>query len=176
MLYIYIFSFIFFLAILFIGGLSAAPYVPTKKNQVNFLLDNISLKPNELILELGCGTGSVLFPMAQKFPQTKFVGFEIAPLPFLISWIKSFKYPNVKVQLKNIFKVNYNQADTIFIFLLDDCYPKLIKKMQSECKNNCQIITEAWALPNITPTKKIKEDNLLSVYFYSTDNLKTQIE
>jgi len=167
MLYLYILIAILFLILLFIGGLSAAPFVPTKKKQIQHLLKNISIKDSQTIYDLGCGTGSVIFPLAKAFPKANFVGVEIAVIPFLVAKIKALKFKNAKIKFGNIFRTKLNDADTIFIFLLADSYPKLIKSLKHKVKNDCQVITEAWPLPNIEPVKRIKEKDLLALYFFN---------
>ena len=172
MLYFYTLIAIVFLTLLFIGGLSAAPYVPTKKKQLQLLLKNINIQPGQTVYDLGCGTGSVLLPLARAFPEANFIGIELAPIPWLIAKIKSFKLKNAKITLRNIFKVELKDSDVIFIFLLEDSYPKLIKKLSREVKDDCLIITEAWPLRDIEPTKLVKEKDLLGLYFYRGEQLR----
>lgn len=149
------------------GGLSAAPYLPTRKKQRQALLDELSLRGDEVVLDLGSGDGSLLFELEQQYPGLQLTGFEISLLPLLIAWVrKAWKRSNVHLYWKNLFRQNLSQADLIFIYLLDQSYPRLQKKFAQELKPNALVIVEAWPMQGVEPEKVLRTPNLLPVYFY----------
>lgn len=170
-----LFNILFFIFVIIVGsaayaGFSAAPWLPTRKRELNNLIDNLDVEANKTIYDLGCGTGSLIFPLAENFKDAKIFGFEISILPFFIAFFKQKfggeKYKNVKIEYKNLFKQNLTSADIIFVFLLESCYPKLMQKFKTELKPDCLIIIEAWPLKNITPYKTIKTEKALTLYIY----------
>ena len=64
----YFFYIIGFLIILTfaIGAASAAPWLPTKNKQRQALTKIIPLKKGDVVYDLGCGDGVVLFDLAKK--------------------------------------------------------------------------------------------------------------
>jgi len=161
------------------AGFSAAPWLPTRKKEISTLLNSIQIKNNEIVYDLGCGTGSILFALANKYPNAQLIGYEISILPFLIALSRKVvggkKYTNVSIRFKNLFKQNLRDADVIIIFLLNSAYKKLINKLQSEVKIDCTIIVEAWPLPNLKATKIEKTENALSLYFYQGSEFKNLV-
>lgn len=153
-----------------IAGISAAPWIPTKPKQRRDLLNLLDLDNNDICYDLGCGDGSVLFEIARKHPKIKCIGYEISILPLLIGKIRKTlsakKYKNVSIRFGNLFKKDFSDADVIFVFLLQKAYPKLIKTFQQGLKPNARIAVEAWPIPNVKYTKKIKKENLLPIYIY----------
>jgi len=163
-------SAIIFLASFIFAALSAAPWLPTNRRQRRRLIELISLKPGQIVYDLGCGDGAVIFSLANKYPEAKFAGFEVSLFPYLIAIFRKFlrynKYKNVSIKYKDFFKQDIREADLIFIFLTTKCYPRLINKLSKEIKENCLVVVEAWPLPDLKPIKYIKEKGFTSLYFY----------
>ncbi|RMD51213.1 class I SAM-dependent methyltransferase, partial [Candidatus Parcubacteria bacterium] len=89
-----------------IAGLSAAPWIPSTKRQQKLLINNIKIKPNDNVFDLGCGTGTLLKACLEKAPQANYYGIELSLLPYLIAKIRFLKTPNVKIKFGNLFKTN----------------------------------------------------------------------
>ena len=74
-LFILIFWFFFFIAqaynIVFKGY---APFISTKKSVIKKIINNIELKNNAIICELGCGRAGFLHFARKKFPNSKIIG------------------------------------------------------------------------------------------------------
>ena len=159
-----------------IGAVSAAPWLPTKNKQRQALTEIIPLKKGNVVYDLGCGDGVVLFDLVKKNKEIKAIGFEISLLPYFIAKIRKVfnfnKYRNVKVKFRNFFKQNLEDADVVFIFLLSKCYARLGRKFANELKDDALVIVEAWPLPDLEPYKKIKQEKLLSIYFYKGHQFK----
>jgi SAM-dependent methyltransferase len=153
------------------GGLSAAPWLPTKRRERLLLIRKITVKPNEIVYDLGCGDGSVLFDLAKKEPAARYVGYEIAILPWLLGQIRKrgcgVRMKGISLRLRDFFGQPLGDADVIFIFLLDTSYPRVMSKLRSEkLKPDARIIVEAWRLPDIEPTETIRGKNSLPIYVY----------
>ncbi len=152
-----------------VAGVSAAPWVPTKPKQKKRLIERLIFQNGMTVYDLGCGDGTLLFAAARKNPRINAIGLEISILPYLIAKLRKFiggaKYKNVSIRYANLFKQDLADADLIFVFLLDKCYPRLIKTF-SNLKSECQVVVEAWPLPGIEPHEVIKEEGLLSIYIY----------
>ncbi len=152
------------------AGMSAAPWLPTKPSQRRHLINNLALSDNDICVDLGCGDGSVLFAAARKFPNTKFIGYDISLLPLMVGWIRKVfggkKYKNVSLRFGNLFTQNISNATVLFVFLLDKSYPKLIEKFTKELDPKTIIYVEAWPFKEIKPDETLKEEGLLPVYKY----------
>lgn len=165
-----------FLITFSIAGISAAPWVPTKPKQRKKLVNLLDLKDGMTIYDLGCGSGTMLFEIAKRNSKVNLIGYEISLLPYLMAMTRKVfggkKYKNVSIKFANLFKQDLSKADIVFVFLLDKCYPKLIKKFKEDLSDNVTVIVEAWPLPEINPTEVIKEPDLLSIYFYKSENFR----
>jgi len=156
------------LATFAIGGILAAPYLPTLPKQRKHIISLIDLKKGNIVYDLGCGDGSLLFACVKKNPGIKTIGFEIALLPYLIGVFRKFlgRHKNVNIKYRNLFSQKIEDADIIFVFLQEKCYPRLINKFKKELKDNCLVVVEAWPLKNTQPYKTIQKEGFVPVYFY----------
>ena len=57
-----------------VAGLSAAPWVPTKRREKKALVKSLEIKPGQIIYDLGCGTGTLLFALAKENTKANFIG------------------------------------------------------------------------------------------------------
>lgn len=145
--------------------LFGAPYLPTKKKQIETSLALMSLKKGGVFIELGCGDGRVLRAAAKQ--GIRGVGYELNPILYAIAKISLFKYRHIAtVKLKNFWTSSWPQADAIFVFLLDKYMWKLDKKMNKysdEQKKQITLVSFAFKIPG----KKIAmSKNGLFVYHY----------
>jgi len=159
-----------FLLTFAIGGMSAAPWVPTRRRQREWMVKAIPLRDHAVVYDLGCGDGSILFAMARKNPTIHARGLEIALFPYLIAkirkWLGGGKYKNVSIFYRNFFKQNLGEADIIFLFLMPGSYEKLVKKFAKELKDDCLVVFKVWPVPSLAPMQTLKTEKLLPIYFY----------
>jgi SAM-dependent methyltransferase len=152
------------------GGLSAAPWVPTRRREREVLLKEIPIQPGQVVYDLGCGDGIVLFQLAAHQPDARYIGIEVAPVPLLIGLVRKLiagaKAKNVTLRLRDLFGLSYRDADVVFIFLLSDSYPKLMKKLAGTLKPDARVVVEAWPLPGIEAERVIREEGKLPMYVY----------
>ena len=154
-----------------VGGLSAAPWLPTKKEHRKKYLELIGLPDGAQVYDLGCGDGRVLYDLVEKNPNISAVGLEIAFVPYFIAqfrkWRGGKRFERLSFKFKSLFAEDLSGADLIFIFLLDKSYPKLVEKFKkSNLKPDCRIFVEAWPFPGIEPVGIVNAEGLLPAYWY----------
>lgn len=148
--------------------LVGAPYVPTKKKDIEEILKEAHLQKNDMFLELGSGDGRVTHIAAQKY-GIKGLGIDINPTLVLyanfLSTIK--KIPHVTFKTKSIFDINYATADVIYIFLFPALVEKIKEKILNETKNEVMIISHGFAIPFLAEYKlKEIQTSKFKTYFY----------
>ncbi len=153
------------------AGISAAPWLPSRKRERHQLSENLKLKDSDLVVDLGCGDGTMLFEIAKHHPNVTCIGYDISFLPLGIGLLRKVlsggKYKNVKLRFGNLFKQDISDATHVFIYLLTKSYPRLKAKFAAELKDEAMAIVEAWPMPDIEPAHVIKEEGALPIYIYS---------
>lgn len=152
------------------GSLLAAPWVPTLSAQRKLLVDNLEIDSVSTIYDLGCGSGSIIFEFADRYPDAKCIGYDVALFPLFIGLIVKLRHPikykNVSLRFGNFFKKHFSDADVVVAFLMQKAYPKFIATLKRELKPGAIIAIEAWPLPDIEPMQTIKGEKLVPWYIY----------
>ena len=165
---------LFLLLMLFVGtyafgGLSAAPWLPLWKKDVNRMLSLAQIKEGEIVCDLGAGDARLLITAALDY-KAKGLGFEVAILPYLIGCIKIYiKGLNNRIIFKfsNFFSQNIAQADVICLFLTPAGMEKLKPKLEKETKKGVRILSYAFIIKGWEP--KCVDDSMPNrgkIYLY----------
>jgi trans-aconitate methyltransferase len=155
------------------GALLAAPWVPTLKAQRDLLIDHLAIDPAATIYDLGCGSGSILFAFADRYPDARCIGYDVALLPLAIGLFRKLrspkKYQNVSLRFGNFFTKHFADADLVVVFLMKKAYEKFSAKLSSELKPGTLVALEAWPLPDRKVAQTIEGKELVPWYVYRMD-------
>lgn len=157
---------------LMLGGVSSAPWVPTRRRERTSVVDAVSVRRGAVVYDLGCGDGSMLFDLADRHPDARYIGYEIALLPWAIGLVRKFaagkRYANVSLRYGDLFGKNLADADLVFVFLMEKAYARLVEKFSRELRAEAVVIAEAWKLPGAVHDKVIRAgEQALPMYQYS---------
>ncbi len=145
------------------------PFVPTKKRVMQKMIKVAGLKKNDVVYDLGCGDGRLLFE-AEKNKDIQAKGYELAPIPYLLAQMnKIITRSKTTIHLSNFFNANLKDANIIFCYLGPETMNQLYKKIKHECKKGTKIISNTFTVNGVTPTKiwaKNPEQKLPSIYLY----------
>jgi len=136
--------FIFLLTFIY-AGLRGAPWVPTKKHDVERFLKLANIQKNEVVYDIGCGNGRMV--IAAQTRGALATGFEVSLFPYLLAWInKLIKRSKVKIKYRDLWRVNLSNADTIYFFLMPERIEKLKTKFEKELKPGTKVISYVWPI------------------------------
>lgn len=128
--------------------------------------------PSAKIADLGCGSGSLLIPLAQKFPNHQFVGYEWDFIPYFWAKLKSHKIPNIKFLRRDFFKEDLSQFQLVLCYLgTGEIQKRIGSKLNNELSSDSLIISEIFQLENL---RKIAETDIkcgpviFKIYQYQT--------
>ena len=146
-----------------------SPPVPssgkTKTAMIEDVTHLLNKKKNQVVMDLGSGWGTLLLPLAKKFPQHHFIGVEYGLLPYLVSKLRSRNLQNLTFYHQNFFNTDISKADVILMFLLSHVMPKISTKCQSEAKEGALLYANRFPIPNIKATHKISLGSKYDTYY-----------
>ncbi len=145
------------------------PFVPTKKRVMEKMIEISGLKKNDVVYDLGCGDGRLLFE-AEKKNTIRAEGYELAPIPYLLARLKKImRRSKTTIHMANFFNANLKDANIIFCYLGPETMERLYKKIKEECKKGTRIISNTFTVKGVKPTKtwtKNPELKLPNIYLY----------
>jgi len=149
-----------------IAGKSFAPWVPTKKKDIERVMRLAELRPGEIWFELGCGDGRMTVAAAQA--GSKATGIELALPLYLAAKIRALK-SSAKIRYGNLFKLDISNADVVYFFGMPDPITKKLKtKLEAELKPGTRVISYAFPVEGWEPLIVDKPtENDIDIYLYN---------
>jgi SAM-dependent methyltransferase len=153
-------------AFLTLGALSApaqnrlspnnlAPFVPTPEPVVERMLEAAELKPGEVLYDLGCGDGRILFVAAQKF-SARAVGVELSPklVKQTAERAAALGLQNqVQVLEGNLLDVNVRAADVVTLYLQRLTNEKLKPILKKQLKPGARVVSHDYEIMGWRPDR-----------------------
>ena len=149
------------------AGWRAAPWVPTRKKDIDRFLNLAEIKQGQKVYDLGCGDGRMICAAAKAGAKTK--GLEISLFPFLLANIRRLfqkEKQKIKILYKDLWHTNLADADIVYFFLMPKVYPKLKDKFERELKTGTKIIAYVWPIEGWTPIKMDEVGGRSKIYMY----------
>ncbi|MFA6553070.1 MAG: hypothetical protein WCT27_01440 [Patescibacteria group bacterium] len=125
-----------------------APYVKTPTSAIETILNSISIRPEELVYDLGCGDADVLIALEKKF-GCRTIGYEASPFPYIRA-LRNIRLNKAKTQVywRDFFKADLSKADIVFCFLIQSLMPRVGVYLQGQLKPGSRVICYGYPIPN----------------------------
>lgn len=152
-----------------LGAWWFAPWVPTRQRDLERIGNLLSLAPADVVYDLGCGDGRVLFYLSKRF-KVRAVGVEIG-IPLIIwCWVKKLwlRADRTTFLWKNFFTVDVSEASVVYLFGLPvNLADKMAAKLKRELKPGARVVSYVFTFKGLTPERVDKPTpNDLSIYIY----------
>jgi len=151
------------------------PLFLSNQRTLNIVLDVLTIQPPRTFLDLGCGTGTVLLPVARRFPQADCVGIECAPAPYLISRLRSLTQANVRILREDFWASDWSAYEVVYAFLSPVPMPQVWQKALQELPSGALLISNTFPIPGITPrqTLNVEDARQSQLYLYWLDDYRS---
>lgn len=124
--------------------LTRIPYYPTSLPVFKGVLDLLPKDRSIRMVDLGSGFGSLIFFLSAQRPESLFLGVELAPLPFLLSFIRAIPRSNLQIRPKNFWNLNLAEFDVVYCFLAPPPMARLLAKARNEMRPGTLFISNSF--------------------------------
>ena len=154
-------------AIYFVFGsfLFGAGYQPTFRRVVTRMLDLAEVGPEDLLYDLGAGTGAILFRAARD-RGARVVGIEIEPLRYLILRTRRLlgsARDRIEIRWGNLYGTDVRSASVVALFLWPEAMERLRAQLEAQLSPGARVVSHWHELPGWTP---LQVDPRARVYLY----------
>lgn len=116
-------------------------------------------RPGFSFVDLGCGLGGVLAGLAERRPDGRYHGVELAPLPWLVSWLRSrVGASDCRISWGSFWKLDLARYDVVYAYLSPVPMAELWHKVRREMRPGSLFISNAFAVPGAIPTQIVTVD------------------
>jgi len=149
--------------------LSLAPYVPTNTMVVQRMLEIAQTNRDDVVFDLGCGDGRILFSAVKDFGAKKSIGYELRRDLHrnVLQKIQKERLENrIQVFNDNLLNADISEATVITLYLTTSGNSKLKPKFETEAKAGTKIISHDFSIDGWAYTKR-ERFNGHTIYLYT---------
>ena len=132
------------------------------------MLDCIREPHGGQFIDLGSGWGTLVIPLAQKYPGRQVIGYELSFLPWCVSVVRKYclGLHNLTLYRRDFKSANLDGASVLFCYLHPGGMLSLQEKLEKEGAPGMVIISNTFALPSAQPIDTIQLDDLYRTLIY----------
>ena len=132
---------------------SVAPYVPTPYSVVRRMLELADAGVDDMVYDLGCGDGRILFTAVEEFGVKKAVGYELkASMCESVrrNVLRKGLAGSIEVINENFFLADLSQASLVTLYLTTSGNTKLRPKFEQELRGGAKVVSHDFPIQGWT--------------------------
>jgi hypothetical protein len=155
----YLVGFITFASLYWSVFLTQVPYFPSSGAVCEQVAEILPPNEKRRVVEIGSGLGGFSLKLAHLRPQCTVLGIEIAPLPWIISYLRSkLQKSHVRFVLGNYKTQNFADFDLIFAYLSPAAMPSLYEQCSNQMQSGAILVSHEFPIPGIEPSRTLKSE------------------
>jgi hypothetical protein len=130
-----------------------AGYQPTSRSAVVRMLDLANVGPTDRLVDLGAGTGAILFRAARE-RGADVLGVEVEPIRILILWARRAlggPADRVRIRWGNLFDVDLTTTSVVTCFLWPGAMERLKPLLEAQLPPGARVVSHWHPIPGWTP-------------------------
>ena len=139
-------------------GISPVPTTPKVADEIFAAIPPEGLvppAPQGTVYELGSGWGGLALALARRFPDRAVVGYELSPLPWLVSRLLSRLRPRANLTLRraDFMAADLSDAALVVCYLYPGAMRRLRGKFEVELPADALVVSTAFLVPGWRPAE-----------------------
>jgi hypothetical protein len=153
---VYLVGFIISLSLFWTTFRTQVPFFPSRPIVWQQVAKIIPQDKSVRLIDIGSGLGDMSMYMAKIRPDSKIEGIEIAPLPWMISYIRAkFRRSTATFKLGDYQALDFANYDVIFAYLSPAAMRMLWDKASQEMRPGSLLISLEFEIPGVAENMRI---------------------
>lgn len=149
---LFLFSFLFFLLLYWSSFRTQVPFYPSGALTWSAVAKLLPQDRGVRFIDIGSGLGGLVLNLSQQRPDSRFVGIELAPLPWLVSAARAYlSRSSARFKRGNYEHVNFSEYEVVFAYLSPVAMSALWEKAQAEMRPGTLLLSYAFPIPDVLP-------------------------
>jgi SAM-dependent methyltransferase len=128
-------AFLIFLIVYWSCFRTQVPYYPSRRFAAQAVLQLLPAQRALRVIDIGSGLGGFVLHLARNRPDCELIGIELAPLPWLLSYLRArMAAPTVRFLLGDYQRLDFSRFDVVFAYLSPAAMDGLWRKAQAEMR------------------------------------------
>ncbi len=156
---IFLAAFLFMLALYWSTFRTQVPFYPSGAAVWKAVLPMLPSDRAVHFIDIGSGLGGLVLNLARNRPDCRFIGIELAPLPWLISRTRSILTGSrARFVIGDYESLDLEQFDVVFAYLSPAAMPALWQKSQREMRPGSLLLSYEFSIPGQVPQITVLPD------------------
>jgi SAM-dependent methyltransferase len=157
---VFLVLFIFFVALYWSCFRTQVPFYPSRHFASCAVLQLLTTDRQVRFIDIGSGLGGLVLHLAAARPNSEFIGIELAPLPWLISRLRSVTgNTNARFLRGDYQHLNFAQFDIVFAYLSPAVMSELWLKAKAEMRPGTMLLSYEFSILGKRPDLTILDTN-----------------
>lgn len=156
----YLLAFIILILVYWSSFRTQVPYYPSKPSLLPAILDLLPVEKAITFIDIGSGMGGLLIELSNVNGKSQFSGIEIAPFPWLVSFLRGKYFKSrVRFLFGDYEKLHFSEYDVVFAYLSPAAMPKLWMKAKREMRSGTILLSYEFIIADVKPDMCINKDS-----------------
>lgn len=145
--------FLFMLALYWSTFRTQVPYYPSGRAAWQAVADQLPQERAVSVIDIGSGLGGLVLDLARRRPDALVTGIEVAPLPWLASWLRA-RLTNSRARFirGDYESLDFAAYDAVFAYLSPAAMTALWRKARREMRPGSMLMSYEFAIEGAPPS------------------------
>ncbi|MFC5462183.1 SAM-dependent methyltransferase [Massilia niabensis] len=148
--------FLFMLVLYWSTFRTQVPYYPSGKSAWAAVAAQLPQDRPIRVIDIGSGLGGLVLDLARRRPDAQVTGIELAPLPWLASWLRACaRASRARFILGDYEQLDFGSFDAVFAYLSPAAMTALWQKARREMRPGSMLMSYEFAIEGQPPTLSV---------------------
>jgi hypothetical protein len=149
---IFLVLFLAFLGLYWSTFRTQVPFYPSSPATWGAVLAELPVDRPIRLVDIGSGLGGLILRLADARPDSRFVGIELAPFPWIVSALrKRFRRSTAQFLRGDYRQLDFASQDVVFAYLSPVAMPALWEKARTEMRKGALLLSFEFDIPGVEP-------------------------